>query len=285
MKRIVLILSLMIFATPLFGDDKEGGIVGTGVVGSVTAIDRFEVSGMRFGFASGLELKGLESLDDLRMGMTLVLSTAPDGNAWQATQLRHVPVLSGPVTGPNEVMGVPVTGDLVATGDLPETGDLQDAASVTVDGFWSKTGVVASRISPAPAGLQQVTGVYHADRASVGGVKVTASPSLGLADGKIVTVTGRFENGLLITESVDTELFMGKAPDLILVEGFFSEPNERDEVSLNGVAVAAANLEDAIDPATQVRRCALRGRLDFALSDLPADELATIESFCATVLP
>lgn len=273
MKRIVLVLSLMMFATPLFGDEKEGGIIGTGVVGSVTGIDRFEVSGMRFGFSSDLELKGLESLDDLRMGMTLVLSTAPDGNAWQATQLRHVPVLSGPVTGPNEVMGVPVSGDL------------QDAASVTVDGFWSKTGVVASRISPAPAGLQQVTGVYDADQATVGRVKVQVTPSFSLADGKIITVTGRFENGLLITEAVDTELFMGKAPDLILVEGFFSEPNERDEVSLNGVAVAAANLGNTIDPATQVRRCALRGRLDFALSDLPANELATIESFCATVLP
>ncbi len=273
MKQIFLVLSLMMFATPLFGDEKEGGIVGTGVVGSVTGIDQFEVSGMRFGFSSDLELKGLESLDDLRMGMTLVLSTAPDGNAWQATQLRHVPVLSGPVTGPNEVMGVPVTGDL------------EDAASVTVDGFWSKTGVVASRISPAPAGLQQVTGVYDADQATVGRVKVQVTPSFSQADGKIVTVTGRFENGLLVTETVDTELFMGSAPDLILVEGFFSEPNERDEVSLNGVAVAAANLGGTIDPATQVRRCALRGRLDFALSDLPANELATIESFCATVLP
>lgn len=108
---------------------------------------------------------------------------------------------------------------------------------------------------------------------------------ISLADGKIVTVTGRFENGLLIIETVDPELFMGNAPDLILVEGFLSEPDERDEVSLNGVAVAAANPGDAIDPATQVRRCALRGRLDFALSDLPASELATIESFCATVLP
>lgn len=273
MKRIVLVLSLMMFATPLFGDEKEGGIVGTGVVGSVTGIDQFEVSGMRFGFSSDLELKGLESLDDLRMGMTLVLSTAPDGNAWQATQLRHVPVLSGPVTGPNEVMGVPVTGDL------------KDAASVTVDGFWSKAGVVASRVSPAPAGLHRVTGVYDADQATVGRVRVQVTPSFSLADGKIVTVTGRFENGLLVTEAVDTELFMGSAPDLILVEGFFSEPNERDEVSLNGVAVAAANLGGTIDPATQVRRCALRGRLDFALSDLPADELATIESFCATVLP
>ncbi len=273
MKRILLVLSLLMFATPLFGDEKEGGIVGTGVVGSVTAVDQFEVSGMRFGFASGLELKGLESLDDLRMGMTLVLSTAPDGNAWQATQLRHVPVLSGPVTGPNEVMGVPVAGDL------------EDAASVTVDGFWSKTGVVASRISPAPAGIQQVTGVYDADQVTVGTVKLQAEPSLALADGKIITVTGRFENGVLVAETVDTELFMGKAPELILVEGFFSEPNERDEVSLNGVAVAAVAEDSTIDPATQVRRCALRGRLDFALNDLPAKELATIESFCATVLP
>lgn len=273
MKRIFLVLSLLMFATPLFGDEKEGGIVGTGVVGSVTAVDQFEVSGMRFGFASGLELKGLESLDDLRMGMTLVLSTAPDGNAWQATQLRHVPVLSGPVTGPNEVMGVPVAGDL------------QDAASVTVDGFWSKTGVVASRISPTPAGIQQVTGVYDADQVTVGTVKLQAEPSLALADGKIITVTGRFENGVLVAETVDTELFMGKAPELILVEGFFSEPNERDEVSLNGVAVAAVAEERTMDSATQVRRCALRGRLDFALSDLPAKELATIESFCATVLP
>ncbi|WP_282609044.1 hypothetical protein [Pelagibius sp. Alg239-R121] len=273
MKRILLVLSLMMIVTPIFGDEKEGGIVGTGVVGSVTGVDQFEVSGMRFGFSSDLELKGLKSLEDLRMGMTLVLSTAPDGNAWQATQLRHLPVLSGPVTGPNEVMGVPVTGDL------------EDAASVTVDGFWSKTGVVASRISPAPAGLQQVTGVYDADQATVGRVKVQAAPSLSLADGKIFTVTGRFENDLLVAETVETELFMGNAPDLILVEGFFSEPNEKDEVSLNGVAVAAATEGGAIDPATQVRRCALRGRLDFALSDLPANELATIESFCATVLP
>ena len=116
MYRLILALAAILWAGLAWGEDKEGGIIGTGVVGEVTGVDAFEVGGMRFNLPENIELKGIDSVADLRMGMTLALSTQRDGSGWQATQLRRLPVLIGPVTGPGEVMGVRVTGDLPAEG-------------------------------------------------------------------------------------------------------------------------------------------------------------------------
>lgn len=270
MRRYLAALFLLALSAPLFGNEKEGGIIGTGVVGQITSTDQFEVSGMRFNLPSDLNLKGVENLSDLRVGMTLVLEAAPEGDAWQATQIKRMPTLTGPKTGPNEVMGVPIIGE------VPE-GDV-----VTVDGFWSKTGLVASYTSVSTAETQMANGVYNAASQTVGTIDVRGNLPNAQADGKTVAVFGQFQNGVLVVETFDVGLFMAGMPDLLLVEGYFSRPDENNEIVLNGVARSTMAAEQSINMNQRVRRCALRGRVDFSMGELSDDEIATVNSFCVS---
>lgn len=268
MIRTLASILMIILAGSLHAEEKEGGIIGTGVIGQVTGLEKFEVSGMRFGFAPDIELKGIRSLADLRMGMTLVLSTGRDGAAWQVDTLQHMPPLTGPVTAPGEVMGVPVSGV------LPTAGIVQ------VDGFWSEAGIVATRITAIPKLAAQVTGIYDG-RGRIGLVPIQGADVSTMAAGQTVTVSGRFENGAIMVDTVIEGPFMGPSPDLLLLEGYFQSTSVHEALSLQGVAVSNAAAERNADP-NPVRRCALRGRTDYVRSELTAEERDTVRSFCVS---
>ncbi len=268
------LMSIMCFmlAWPLIAEEKEGGIIGTGingtgVIGQITGLDQFEVSGMRFDFAPDIELKGLSKLEDLRMGMTLALSTGRDGASWQIKTLQHMPILSGPITAPGEVMGVPIVGALPSSG------------TVQVDGFWSENGLVASRIIEVSQENVQVSGVYDG-RGLVGQVPVQGVDLSGFAAGQTLTVAGQFENDKIVVETVVEGPFMGVAPDLVLLEGYFRPTDSSRSLSLQGIAVASATVEQDVGLNQLVRRCALNGRTDFLMSDLTPSEAELVNSFC-----
>ncbi len=270
MKRILATLCIFLFSAPLFGNEKEGGIIGTGVVGQITALSEFEVSGMRFSLAAGIDLEGVESLDDLRVGMTLVLESVPDGNEWQATQLKRMPTLTGPKTGPNAVMGVPIVGEL------------PDADFVTVDGFWSKTDVVASHVSTSVSHTHSANGIYDANLQMIGSIRVKGNVPSNQTHGELVTVFGQYKDGIFLVDQFDDKVFVGDKPDLLLVEGYYSRPDENNEITLNGVARSTMEAEQSLDMGQRVRRCSLRGRVDFPISGLSDAEMATINSFCVS---
>ncbi|WP_120501869.1 hypothetical protein [Roseovarius sp. EL26] len=265
-RTLISILCLM-FAWPTFAEEKEGGIIGTGVIGQITALDEFEVSGMRFDFASDIELKGLSKLEDLRMGMTLALSTGRDGASWQIKTLQHMPILTGPITAPGEVMGVPITGA------LPNSGTVQ------IDGFWSKDGIVASRIVEVQQDNVQISGIYD-ELGLVGQVPVRGAGLTGLAAGKTVSISGQFENGVIVMDTAMEGPFMGSSPDLVLLEGYFQPMAASNSLSLQGVAIASAEGERDVGLDQLVRRCSLSGRIDFLLSDLTQSDAELVKSFC-----
>lgn len=265
-RTLIAVLCLM-FAWPLFAEEKEGGIIGTGAIGQVTALDKFEVSGMQFEFAPDIELKGLNTLDDLRMGMTLALSTGRDGASWQIKTLQHMPILSGPITAPGEVMGVPIVGALPTSG------------SVQIDGFWSENGLVASRIVETPPKDVQATGVYNG-HGLVGMVPVQGAELSEFRTGQTLTVSGQFENGKIVVEIVTAGPFMDTAPNLVLLEGYFQTMASSQSLGLQGIAIASASVEQDVGLDQLVRRCALNGRTDFLLSDLTASEAELVNSFC-----
>jgi hypothetical protein len=252
---------------PILAEEKEGGIIGTGVIGQITALDHFEVSGMQFDFANDIELKGLNTLDDLRMGMTLALSTGREGASWQIKTLQHMPLLSGPITAQGEVMGVPVVGDLPTSG------------TVQVDGFWSKDGIVASRIIEIKQDSVQVSGVYDG-LGLVGQAPVRGADLAGFEAGQTLTISGQFKNGEIVVETAMGGPFMGFSPDLVLLEGYYQPMAASNSVSLQGVASASAIGERDVALNQLVRRCALNGRIDFSLSDLTQSDAELVNSFC-----
>lgn len=267
MIRTLISTLFLLCAWPLFAEEKEGGIIGTGVIGQITGLENFEVSGMRFGFASDIELKGLSTLDDLRLGMTVALSTGREGDSWQIKSLRHMPVLTGPVTAAGEVMGVPVIGDLPTSG------------TVMVDGFWTKDGVVASRIVSIAQDSVEVTGIYDG-AGLIGQVPVQSEGLADFAAGMPLSVSGRFEDGLVIVDAVMEGLFMDVSPDLVLLEGYFQPTPANEVLSLQGVAIASIASEPDAGLDQLVRRCSLNGRTDFLRGDLTHAEADIVNSFC-----
>jgi hypothetical protein len=267
MIRTLMSIICLTFAWPIFAEEKEGGIIGTGVIGQITALDQFEVSGMQFDFASDIELKGLSRLEDLRMGMTLALSTGRDGSSWHIKTLQHMPLLSGPITAPGEVMGVPIAGTLPASG------------TVQVDGFWSENGIDASRIVEVAQDYAQITGVYDG-LGLVGQVPVKGAVLSDFSAGRTLTVSGQFENGRIAVDTAVEGPFMGASPDLVLLEGYFQPMTASNSLSLQGVAIASAASERVVGLDQLVRRCSLNGRTDFLLSDLTQSDAEMVNSFC-----
>ena len=270
MIRVLIVISFALLSgMALAEEQKEGGIIGTGVIGQVTGVEEFEVSGMRFGLAPDVVLKDIASVSDIELGMTLVATTAQDGNAWEITELQRVPVLVGPVTGPNEVLGVSVEGAF------------PDAEWVIVDGFWTNEGVVATRISPTETGEVRITGM--ADPAGfVGNALVDPTAVASFPKGSVVTATGQYAQGAVSIDNVTAGTFMQETPDLLLLEGFYQSMDGSDEFTLQGVGrtSAASVSSSGLQP---VRRCAVGGRLDFVESDLSPEDIAMIASFCVSV--
>ncbi len=271
MRRLVLALILGLGFGLAGAEDKEGGIIGTGVVGEVTGLQTFEVAGMRFNLPDTLELDGIDRIEDLRMGMTLSLRAARDGEGWKAVELRRLPVLIGPVTGENEVMGVPVIGD------LPKDG------RVVIDGFWSVRGVVATRVTAAERGVDQVTGRYHPE-GTVGTVQLLGGPEHKAEPGDIVTVSGKYQSGGFAIADMEIGVFDGTAPDLLLAEGFFDTPDEAGNAKLLNADARIDVSRTAIVQDQKVRRCALRGRFDYERDALSEEDAQTLNDFCISAL-
>ncbi|MEM9062126.1 MAG: hypothetical protein AAGD13_16835 [Pseudomonadota bacterium] len=271
MRRLGLALILCLGFGVAGADEKEGGIIGTGVVGEVTGLKTFEVAGMRFNLPDAIGLDGIDSIEDLRMGMTLSLRAARDGEGWKAIELRRLPVLIGPITGENEVMGVPIIGD------LPKDG------AVVIDGFWSVEGVVATRVTPTERGVDQVIGRYD-PQGSVGAVPLIGGLTGKAEPGEVVTIKGKFRREGFRVVDLEVGVFDGTSPDLLLAEGFFDKPNKAGGATLLSVDARTAKTRDAFGSGQKIRRCALRGSFDFERNALSQEDAQTIDDFCISAV-
>jgi len=271
MKKLVLALLLFVFALPIWAADKEGGIVGTGIVGQVTGLSEFEVGGMQFETDAGIELIGLNSFADLKMGMTLAVRAERRGNEWQATQIRRILLLAGPVTGPSEVMGIPIVGDVPSSG------------RVAIDGFWSQAGIVATRIEQTTAEADEITG--PADQIKrVGQLFSPDGSALELAGVDVVTLKGRYSDRRFSVQEQVTGLFAGIPPNLLMAQGFLSPSDSNDEYELLGTGSRSADPSlDRSDPQKKSTYCSFNGRLDFVLEDVAPHERETVISLCANI--
>ncbi|MCV6596406.1 MAG: hypothetical protein OIF40_04890, partial [Mangrovicoccus sp.] len=244
-------------ALPGFASEKEGGITGTGVVGQITELGSIYVNGLHIKFAPEMALIGIDEIARLEPGMTVAAQITAQGAALQAQSLRHLPVLTGPVTGPGQVMGVPVHG-----------AGLPDQGRVEIDGFWSETGVMATRIRAASDGADRVTGPYRA-AGFVGSIGFSAIQPRHLEPGEIITVRGAYSGETLAASALEKGVFIGDDPKLVLAEGFLSNPDQAGQYRLIGAGlVAYTDQPNMIDPGEKVYRCAWNGAMDFDLAAL-----------------
>ena len=234
-------------------EEREGGIVGTGIVGTITGLGSIRVNGQRIVFQSDLvaasEL-GDRPAGDLQPGETVAVEAVRDGGEWAARHIRQYLPVIGPVSrasdGSLTVLGSGIeTGpdtELIGFdggGGTPGAGDW-----IAVNGLWRKDSVVATRIERIdPRSEAVVVGTYRPDSDGagfmVGGTRVVGMEVRHADLGDVLTVRGIEVQGNLRAGGVAQGLFVGPV-EVLLMEGYLSQPDPSGIYTIYGSGIAAS---------------------------------------------
>jgi len=209
-------------------DPFEGGIGGTGIVGVVTGFGSILINGLKVELTSQTVFEnalGALGAEDLHAGHSVTINarrTADGIIADRVTQdLLLVGLLHHGQAGLS-VNGIPVTREPGGHGQG------QIGHRVAVSGAWTATGVLASRIDPAPHGPDIISGTANREPhvLTVGQTVIEARQPRADLDGSFVVALGVMKDGAFAAEQVAEGRF-NKMPSLrqLSVDGFL-EPSE-----------------------------------------------------------
>jgi hypothetical protein len=223
--------------------DREGGILGTGILGTITALGSIYVNGQHIEFAPDFPVDGQgggESASLLRPGHVGAGVAEPDGADWSASYIRQIVPLIGPVErlpdgrilvlGTEVVMEAPDQG--WAHGDW-----------VAVSGLWRGDQVLATRIDPVETGHiarieATISDPQPGQGLTLGGTRLTGLRPEHIAPGDVIRAWGlATQNGLMVQE-LETGIFAG-TPEVILAEGYFSPPRPTGRYTLLGSGIVS----------------------------------------------
>ena len=230
-------------------DEREGGIVGTGIVGTITELGSIYVNGQHVLYPEGTVVAsplGDRLAADLTVGETVALEAVRSNGGWHAMHIAlYIPVV-GPVsdTGPD---GLTVLGSRINISvDTVFANGADDLAAgdwIAVYGLWRDMEVMGSRIVKIdPRDDAIIVGTLQPDAADgsivVGGTRVTGITPRHAVPGSVVTVHGRPENGGIAAQGIAVGLFAGPVSD-ILMEGYLSQPGSQGLYTIYGSGVVA----------------------------------------------
>ncbi len=228
------------------GGGEEGGIGGTGIFGTVTALGSVRVNGLRLETWAGTAIEGLAGRGaPVLPGDAVAAEVVRDGDRLLATRLAAFHPLIGPLTatadGGFAVLGTP----LVLGPGVPVRGEgdgeagaaaLRPGMTVAVSGLWRGGAVVASAVRVLGGGPARQAVLRGQLRRTTGGLMVGGTrlagegPQAGIAADSFVTVQGvPGGDAVLHVERVDERpvgVFSGRIAALS-VEGFLA-PNRLD---------------------------------------------------------
>lgn len=247
-------------------EDREGGIVGTGIVGVIHSLGSIHVNGQVIEFPATFPIVsplGARDAASLKPGETVVVEAVRQSGKWMAKSIRHITPLLGPASLTSDTSISILGADVIIT---PNT-ILQDIALseladnyqwLAIDGLWKKDQLIASYIRKIkPRALAQVTASYiktginqntQMRDASIGGVQVENFRAKHAKPGEVVTVIGTPQDKGLVAQTITRGLFENKLRQK-LIEGFLSQPDETGFYTVYGSgAVAYASQSDASMP-------------------------------------
>ncbi|TRD15494.1 DUF5666 domain-containing protein [Palleronia caenipelagi] len=225
--RPILVLCLaVLLGLPLWGQDREGGIIGTGIeaagiFGTITHLGSIWVNGQHITFdpeLTVLDSTGPTRAADLRPGHTVAVVAVPDGDGWRARHIRQVTPLVGPVSEvqPDRlvVLGTTVWGENsgIAPGDR-----------IAVSGVWRGNDVVASRFDPAENLPAQITGTWLGGDLRLGKTDLLGIAPEHLESGDVVRAVGLPRSDGLHVQQLETGLFTDPV-SIVQAEGYVSPP-------------------------------------------------------------
>lgn len=232
-------------------DAREGGIVGTGIVGVITGLGSIRLNGQRVVFPDDLIVAsdlGDRPAGDLVPGETVAVEAVLADGIWHAEHIRHYLPIVGPVgqTGDGWLTvlgsGVVVNADTDMSGfggsAAPRTGQW-----IAVNGLWRGENVVATRIEKIDAQPDAiVVGTYRPDGPAngflVGGTRVFGIDVQHAVPGELLTVRGTVDGRGLRARSVARGLFVGPVGKIIM-EGYLSQPGPQGMYTIHGSGIVA----------------------------------------------
>lgn len=284
--RFIAVAAIFLGVHPAFAEEKEereGGIVGTGIVGEITELGSILVNGQKIEIISDLPVVG--SVPDitagaLKPGQTVAVVATLEGETWKALGIRQVLPLVGPV----EAVG---DGSLSVLGTTIDLGALAIAVNegdwVAVSGFWRSERILATAIEHLPdwQGPAQVSGTFFETDgvlpARIGASEIAGIDPQHISSGAFAHVTGAPIPGGIDASRLETTLF--DAPvGIIQAEGFFSDPEPDGLYTVLGSGlISYTDRPEMVQSGTRTIQCGANGRLGvFAVNDLSPEEIETI---------
>lgn len=249
MKRILLsLLTFFLISGPVQSEDKkprEGGILGTGIVGTITQLGSIYVNEQHIRFDPDLRVKtafGPRKAATLVPGETVVVRAIESSGAWLAEEITLYHPLIGPLRQENGAFFVMGTQVEAENAEILSNDGLQDGDWVSVSGLWRMNEVVASRIeevSAKPRATLIGSYVENDDRSFlIGGTAVNQLTLEHVQTGDVLTVQGRPNGNSLDATNVKIGLFE-KPVTHIIAQGFLSVPDRQGLYTVLGSGVVS----------------------------------------------
>ena len=219
------------------GIAEDRGMGGTGIVGVITGFGSIWVNGIEVEYdaATPVRIDGRDAKGgDLKVGQIAVITASGSGARVSARSIAVRHEVSGPVEAVDaDGTGFRVAGQRVSAAGriwgnaVPKAGDW-----VAVSGLAGPDGgIVATRIDRRDPGrvlvhgtLTEAGGAPH-----IGDLALRPGSRLAASAGQDVVVSGRYENGVLVPETVsrdelaaDPSSLFGRSVDRLIVESYAS---------------------------------------------------------------
>lgn len=269
--------------------DREGGIIGTGILGTITDLGSIYVNGQHIRFDPDFAVaKGVSvtTAGELLPGHTVAVVATAEGDDWRAADIRQVVPLVGPVQAKSDA-GLQIMGTTVLA-DATLLQPIQPGDWIVVSGLWQSRQVIASRLDPVdpgtPARIEGTALDYEVGQPlRIGGTQITGLVPQHIQQGDVVRVTGAADAATLKAERLETGVFAA-TPQVVFSEGYFSVPTASGLYTLLGADVVSyTDNPGMIDPSARQLVCSNDGRLFPAPADqLAPQEIASILTKCAS---
>lgn len=232
-------------------DVADRGIGGTGIVGVITAFGSVWVDGVEVEITAdtAIDSDGRPvAAEELRLGQVAIIEASDAGAGLTASTVSIRHEVSGPVEAVEDGGSLMIVAGqrVVLVGAVPGDTGARRGDWVAVSGIRRPDGdIVASRIDKTLAGLVTVHGALAGSGSSlrIGRLGVEGEVPAELSS---VTVSGRYEGGVLIAEAVSPDLLVTDPAahfsddvDRILVETYVRPVDGSLELNGSVLAVGA----------------------------------------------
>jgi hypothetical protein len=230
--------------------ESEGGIIGTGIVGTITELGSIYVNGQHIKFTKTQNLTsplGVRPAAELVPGETVIVEATANNGSWQAQKIRSYLPIIGPLHHVSlnrlSVMGT----DILVTKDTDCIGfnnirKLKPNDWIAVSGLWQGNRIIATRIEKIQAQpFATVLGTYRLSEdnmAFIGGTAIQNFTPQHAKPGDVLTVQGTGTTEGIEARDATIGLFSGPVLDVI-IEGYMSQPGAQGAYTIFGSGLVA----------------------------------------------